>query len=236
VAPTPEEMGHCDSVYLTEVGDTQVVVFKHGKSLGFSFIATDYLCYYVTVECMFPSTDKEDGAISTVVIRGSTDNLMDDIERAVDDGVNTFKLLVRDKRLVPGAGATKIELAKHLTSYGESCPGLEQYAIKKFAEAFEALPRALAENSGVKGSELISKLYAAHHEGNKNMGFDIEADGPAVKDVFECGIVEPYLVKYWGIKLATNAAITVLRVDQIIMAKPAGGPKAPKQRGHWDKD
>ncbi|XP_056910646.1 T-complex protein 1 subunit theta isoform X1 [Takifugu flavidus] len=208
-APTPEEMGHCDSVYVTEVGDTQVVVFKH---------------------------EKEDGAISTVVIRGSTDNLMDDIERAVDDGVNTFKLLVRDKRLVPGAGATEIELAKHLTSYGESCPGLEQYAIKKFAEAFEVLPRALAENSGVKATELISKLYATHHEGNKNMGFDIEAEGPAVRDVLECGILEPYLVKYWGIKLASNAAITVLRVDQIIMAKPAGGPKAPKQRGHWDKD
>lgn len=56
----------------------------------------------------------------------------------------------------------------------QSCPGLEQYSIKKFAEAFEALPQALAENSGVKGNELISKLYAAHHEGNKNMGFDIE--------------------------------------------------------------
>uniref|UniRef100_A0A7N9AQW1 T-complex protein 1 subunit theta n=1 Tax=Mastacembelus armatus TaxID=205130 RepID=A0A7N9AQW1_9TELE len=208
-APTPEEMGHCDSVYLTEVGDTQVVVFKH---------------------------EKEDGAISTVVIRGSTDNLMDDIERAVDDGVNTFKVLVRDKRLIPGAGATEIELAKQITSYGESCPGLEQYAIKKFAEAFEALPRALAENSGVKGSELISKLYASHHEGNKNMGFDIEGEGPAVKDMLEGGILEPYLVKHWGIKLATNAAITVLRVDQIIMAKAAGGPKAPKQRGHWDKD
>lgn len=56
----------------------------------------------------------------------------------------------------------------------QSCPGLEQYSIKKFAEAFEAVPRALAENSGVKGNELISKLYAVHHEGNKNMGFDIE--------------------------------------------------------------
>lgn len=56
----------------------------------------------------------------------------------------------------------------------QSCPGLEQYSIKKFAEAFETLPRALAENSGVKGNELISKLYAAHHDGNKNMGFDIE--------------------------------------------------------------
>uniref|UniRef100_A0A672HMH0 T-complex protein 1 subunit theta n=1 Tax=Salarias fasciatus TaxID=181472 RepID=A0A672HMH0_SALFA len=208
-APTPEEMGHCDNVYLTEVGDTQVVVFKH---------------------------EKEDGAISTVVIRGSTDNLMDDIERAVDDGVNTFKVLVRDKRLVPGAGATEIELAKNITSYGESCPGLEQYAIKKFAEAFEALPRALAENSGVKGSELISKMYSAHHEGNKNMGFDIEGDGPAVKDMLEAGILEPYLVKYWGVKMATNAAITVLRVDQIIMAKPAGGPKPPQGKKDFDED
>uniref|UniRef100_A0A8C7X1E6 T-complex protein 1 subunit theta n=1 Tax=Oryzias sinensis TaxID=183150 RepID=A0A8C7X1E6_9TELE len=183
------EMGHCDNVYVAEVGDTQVVVFKH---------------------------EKEDGAISTVVIRGSTDNLMDDIERAVDDGVNTFKVLVRDKRLVPGGGATEIELAKQITSYGESCPGLEQYSIKKFADAFEALPRALAENSGVKGNELISKLYAAHHEGNKNIGFDIEGEGPAVKDMLKAGILDPYLVKHWGIKMATNAAVTVLRVDQVI--------------------
>nr|XP_033796200.1 T-complex protein 1 subunit theta isoform X1 [Geotrypetes seraphini] len=207
--PTLEEIGHCDSVFLSEVGDTQVVVFKH---------------------------EKEDGSISTVVVRGSTDNLMDDVERAVDDGVNTFKVLTRDKRLLPGAGATEIELAKQITSYGETCPGLEQYAIKKFAEAFEALPRALAENSGVKANEVISKLYAVHQEGNKNMGFDIEGEGAAVKDVLESGILDTYLGKYWGIKLATNAAVTVLRVDQIIMAKPAGGPKGPKSQGHWDKD
>uniref|UniRef100_A0A8C0TFS8 T-complex protein 1 subunit theta n=1 Tax=Canis lupus familiaris TaxID=9615 RepID=A0A8C0TFS8_CANLF len=186
--PVLEEMGHCDSVYLSEVGDTQVVVFKH---------------------------EKEDGAISTIVLRGSTDNLMDDIERAIDDGVNTFKVLTRDKRLVPGGGATEIELAKQITSYGETRPGLEQYAIKKFAEAFEAIPRALAENSGVKANEVISKLYAVHQEGNKNVGLDIEAEVPAVKDMLEAGILDTYLGKYWAIKLATNAAITVLRVDQV---------------------
>ncbi|XP_057553451.1 T-complex protein 1 subunit theta isoform X1 [Hippopotamus amphibius kiboko] len=207
--PVLEEMGHCDSVYLSEVGDTQVVVFKH---------------------------EKEDGAISTIVLRGSTDNLMDDIERAVDDGVNTFKVLTRDKRLVPGGGATEIELAKQITSYGETCPGLEQYAIKKFAEAFEAIPRALAENSGVKANEVISKLYAVHQEGNKNVGLDIEAEVPAVKDMLEAGVLDTYLGKYWAIKLATNAAVTVLRVDQIIMAKLAGGPKAPKPQENWDKD
>ncbi|PNI61643.1 CCT8 isoform 7 [Pan troglodytes] len=207
--PVLEEMGHCDSVCLSEVGDTQVVVFKH---------------------------EKEDGAISTIVLRGSTDNLMDDIERAVDDAVNTFKVLTRDKRLVPGGGATEIELAKQITSYGETCPGLEQYAIKKFAEAFEAIPRALAENSGVKASEVISKLYAVHQEGNKNVGLDIEAEVPAVKDMLEAGILDTYLGKYWAIKLATNAAVTVLRVDQIIMAKPAGGPKPPSGKKDWDDD
>uniref|UniRef100_I3M8Z0 T-complex protein 1 subunit theta n=1 Tax=Ictidomys tridecemlineatus TaxID=43179 RepID=I3M8Z0_ICTTR len=207
--PVLEEMGHCDNVYLSEVGDTQVVVFKH---------------------------EKEDGAISTIVLRGSTDNLMDDIERAVDDGVNTFKVLTRDKRLVPGGGATEIELAKQITSYGETCPGLEQYAIKKFAEAFEAIPRALAENSGVKANEVISKLYAVHQEGNKNVGLDIEAEVPAVKDMLEAGILDTYLGKYWAIKLATNAAVTVLRVDQIIMAKPAGGPKPPSGKKDWDDD
>ncbi|EPY88098.1 T-complex protein 1 subunit theta [Camelus ferus] len=207
--PVLEEMGRCDSVYLSEVGDTQVVVFKH---------------------------EKEDGAISTIVLRGSTDNLMDDVERAVDDGVNTFKVLTRDKRLVPGGGATEIELAKQITSYGETCPGLEQYAIKKFAEAFEAIPRALAENSGVKANEVISKLYAVHQEGNKNVGLDIEAEVPAVKDMLEAGVLDTYLGKYWAIKLATNAAVTVLRVDQIIMAKPAGGPKPPSGKKDWDDD
>ncbi|XP_053561962.1 T-complex protein 1 subunit theta isoform X2 [Bombina bombina] len=207
--PTPEEMGHCDNVRLSEVGDTQVVVFKH---------------------------EKEDGSIATIVIRGSTDNHMDDVERAVDDGVNTFKVLTRDKRLVPGGGATEIELAKQITSYGETCPGLDQYAIKKFAEAFESIPRALAENTGVKANEVISKLYAMHHEGNKNVGFDIEAETAAVKDMLESDVLDTYLGKHWAIKLATNAAVTVLRVDQIIMAKPAGGPKAPQGKKDWDED
>ena len=103
-------------------------------------------------------------------------------------------------------------------------------------EAFEAIPRALAENSGVKANEVISKLYAVHQEGNKNVGLDIEAEVPAVKDMLEAGVLDTYLGKYWAIKLATNAAVTVLRVDQIIMAKPAGGPKPPSGKKGWDDD
>lgn len=140
-------MGYADVVRVDELGDTNVIVFQmNGK----------------------------DSRISTVVIRGSTENYMDDIERAIDDGVNTFKGVTRDGRFLPGAGATEIELASRIAAYAATIPGLEQYAIAKFASAFEMFPKILAENSGIHGSELISKLYAFHKEGRVNDGFDIE--------------------------------------------------------------
>nr|CAD7445741.1 unnamed protein product [Timema bartmani] len=197
-APTKEELGYADSVFIDELGDTSVVIFR---------------------------LEGKDSRISTVVIRGSTDNYMDDIERAIDDGVNTFKGITNDGRFVPGAGATEIELARQITSYGDTRPGLEQYSIKKFATALESFPKVLAENSGVRGNEVVSKLYAAHQEGNKNIGFDIEAEAAVVKDVSNAGILDLYITKMWGLKYATSAACTILKVDQIIMAKRAGGPK-----------
>lgn len=206
--PTSEEIGRCDEIKVSEIGGTSVTIFKQ---------------------------EREETAVSTIVIRGSTENIMDDIERAVDDGVNTFKALTRDDRFVPGAGATEIELAKLISTYGETCAGLEQYAIQKFAESLEVIPRTLAENAGVKATELISKLYAAHQGGDKNAGFDNEGSGAAVKDAVKAGILDLYIVKYWALKFATDAAVTVLRVDQIIMSKPAGGPK-PKDNPNWDED
>jgi len=206
--PSPEETGHCDSVYLDEIGETPVVVFKQ---------------------------EREDTAIATVVVRGATTNIMDDISRAIDDGVNSFKSLTRDPRMLPGAGAVEMELANRISTYGQTIPGLEQYAIKKFAEAFEVVPRVMAENAGVKATELVSNLYAAHNAGEKNIGFDIEGDGASTCDALEAGILDGFLSKHWGLKFASDAACTVLRVDQIIMAKPSGGPK-PKTNPDWDED
>jgi T-complex protein 1 subunit theta len=207
VPPSPEEQGYCDEVYVDEVGDVPVISFNQSKSQG---------------------------SISTIVVRGSTDNIMDDIERSIDDGVNNFKALTRDGRLLPGAGAVEIELAKQLTTHSESYPGLEQYAIKKFAEAFEVIPKTLAENSGFKNTEVLSQLYAAHQEGKVNFGFNIEGDSQ-ICDVKEKSIFDLYLTKYWGMTYATKAAISVLYVDKIIMAKPAGGPK-PRENKDWDND
>jgi len=207
-APTPEEAGHCDKVYASEIGETGCVIFQQ---------------------------EREDTAISTIVVRGSTQNVMDDIERAIDDGVNTFKMLTRDPRLMPGAGAWEMELAQKISQHGKTMPGLSQYAVQKYAEAFEVVPRTMAENAGVKPTELVSNLYAAHSAGEKNAGFDIEGEGCATTDALEAGILDAMLSKYWATKFATNAACTVLRVDQIIMAKQAGGPK-PKDNPNWDED
>lgn len=207
--PTKEELGHVDHVHVDEIGDTAVVIFKQ---------------------------EREETAIATIIVRGATENIMDDIERAIDDGVNTFKALTKDARLVPGAGATEIELAKRITAFGESQPGMEQYSIKKFAEAFEALPRALAENSGVKVTEVISKLYAAHHEGKGTVGFNIDSEVADVRNAVDAEVLDLYLTKYWGVKLASAAACTVLRIDQIIMAKVAGGPKPPTNKHMLDDD
>jgi len=113
--PTAEELGRADSVYVDELGDSQIVVFKVG--------------------------DKE-SRVSTIVIRGATDNYMDDIERAVDDGVNVFKSVCKDGRLTAGGGATEVELARQVGAWGETHSGLEQYSIGKFAEALEVVPRS----------------------------------------------------------------------------------------------
>lgn len=112
---------------------------------------------------------------ATIVIRGATQNHLDDVERAVDDGVNVVKAITRDPRLVPGAGATEMQLIERIVAYGEKAPGLLPHAIKKYGEAFEVIPRTLAESAGLDATEVLSRLYAAHHKKDSwNTGVDIE--------------------------------------------------------------
>lgn len=112
--------------------------------------------------------------VATIVIRGSTPNIMDDVERAVDDGVNVIKTMTRDARFCAGAGATELLLADGLATYAEAQPGLEQYAIGKFGVALEVVPRTLAQNAGMDATQVIAEMYAAHKAGNTGVGIDIE--------------------------------------------------------------
>ncbi|CAF0787446.1 unnamed protein product [Didymodactylos carnosus] len=217
--PTHEEIGYCDNIYLDEIGDTSIVVFKHQKS-----------------------------TISTIILRGSTEQILDDCERALDDAVNNFKALTKEQALLPGGGAAEIELAQQLTTYAQTCPGIEQYAIKRYAETFDCIPKILAENSGCKSTEILAKLYVGHQD-NKNLGFLIGSNQAITKerttqpiditcetsDMKLNALYDLYITKKWALLFATKAACTVLSVDEIICAKPAGGPK-PKENKGWDND
>lgn len=216
-APTPEEAGWADVVETTEIGGDRVTVFRQeeGKPGG-----------------------KAKPRMATVVLRGATANHLDDVERAIDDGVNVIKSLTRDARLVPGAGASEIELAKRVGEYGEKTPGLNQHSIRKFAEALEVVPRTLAENAGLDATEVVSSLIAKHSaEGGSDVGVDIDEESEeGIIDVKQKQIFDVLAAKEWAIKYAVGAAITVLNVDSIIMSKAAGGPKVPQQRPGWDDD
>ncbi|GAA0167161.1 chaperonin [Lithospermum erythrorhizon] len=205
--PNPDDLGHVDSVSVEEIGGARVTVVRN---------------------------EEGGNSVSTVVLRGSTDSILDDLERAVDDGVNTYKAMCRDSRFVPGAAATEIELARRLKEFSFKETGLDQYAIAKFAESFEMIPNTLAENAGLNAMEIISSLYAEHASGNTKVGIDLEEG--ACKDVSIMNIWDLYVTKLFALKFAADAACTVLRVDQIIMAKPAGGPRRGQQPAGMDED
>ena len=136
-----------------------------------------------------------------------------------------------------------MELSKQVDAFGKTCEGLEQYAVQRFAQALHVVPKMLAENTGVKANVVIAELAAAHAEGKTNAGFDIESDSASAPkedgtkhtiDAVEKQIYDLLVAKHWGMKYATNAAATILRVDQIIMAKRAGGPKPRGGDGPMD--
>lgn len=209
-APMPEEMGFVDVVETVEIGGDRVTIF-----------------------CQ----ENEATKTATIVLRGATQNYLDDLERAIDDGVNLVKAVIKDPRLVAGAGATEIELSKRISAYAEEVSGIFQYPVKKYAEAFEIVPRTLAENAGLDSTEVLGKLYALHHSSNNHtIGVDIEGNSDTTFDAKAAGILDVLSVKSWACKLATEAALTILRVDQIIMSKPAGGPKLPEPNPNWDNE
>lgn len=138
--------------------------------------------------------------------------------------------------VVPGAGATEIEIAKQLAEFADTLPGLDQYAVRKFANALEVFPKALAENSGINATDLINKLYVRHQAGESTHGFNIDSDTADTIDVTQSGLFDLFVTKSWALKYSVEAAATILMVDQIIMAKRAGGPKPRQQTADPDDD
>jgi len=160
---------------------------------------------------------------ATLLLRGGTQQVLNGLERALDDALHAVADVVEDGKMVPGGGAPEIELSLRLKEYAATLKGREQLAVTKFAEALEIVPKTLAENAGF---DAIDKAVAlkSQHEKNKNAGID--AYSGEVKDMLAQGVVEPLRVKIQAIQSATDAACLILRIDDVLAST-----KEPPARG-----
>lgn len=145
-APSPDETGTSDDVAVQEIASEKLVVFRRN-----------------TADCK----------LSTIVLRGSTTNILEDIERAIDDGVHVFRSLLRYPEFLAGAGASEIILSSKLQAESKKLTGLDQYSYSRFAKAFEVFPRILAENSGLNSSEFVTKMISANISDSAPKGLNI---------------------------------------------------------------
>jgi thermosome len=166
----------------------------------------------------------------TILIRGGTEKMVDEADRALHDALSVVKDVVTYPYIVAGAGAPEIEVAMRIKKKAETIPGKEQLAVIRFADALESIPSALAENAGLDPIDIIADLRKQHEGGNKWYGIDVNAK--KASDSWARKIIEPLLVKEQIIKSASEAASMILRIDDVIAAgklKEKGPPSPPSE-------
>ena len=152
----------------------------------------------------------------TLLLYGTTEHVVDEIERGIEDAIDVVATTVSDGRTLPGGGAIEVELARRLRNYADSVSGREQLAVEAFADSLELIPRVLAENAGLDAIDLLVDLRAAHEAGDAHAGLNVFSG--EVEDTAEAGVVETAQAKEQAIASAAEAANLVLKIDDIISA------------------
>jgi len=162
----------------------------------------------------------------SILIRGGSERVVDEADRSLHDALCVVKDVVQEPKIVAGGGSVEIEVARLLRDYAEKLVGRERLAVVAFADALEAIPITLAENSGMDPIDAISEMQSEHAKGNKWIG--VNGYENKVADMSEIDVYEPMVVKTQAIKSATEAAAMLLKIDDIIavakMKAPAGPP------------
>jgi len=161
----------------------------------------------------------------TILVKGSTEHVADEIKRAVEDAIGDVSAALKDGKVVAGAGSTEAELAKQLKKFANSLSGREQLAVSAFAEAIEVIPRTLAENAGLDPIDVLTDLRAAHDKKQKWAGIDVFTG--KVIDAWGKGVIEPLRIKTQALSSASEAAIMILRIDDVVAGskKESGMPQ-----------
>ena len=165
------------------------------------------------------TVDTEDGG-ATFIAKGSTNDTVGEVERCFADALGVACQLLEEPMLLPGGGATQVALARHLRRQAESIPGREQLAVEAYADALEVIPRTLAENAGLDPLDTLLRVVAqqaAGGEGASNIGVDVITKQPS--NMLNQGVVEPLRITRQVLAGATEAALSVLRIDDVLWAK-----------------
>jgi chaperonin GroEL (HSP60 family) len=150
----------------------------------------------------------------TILIHGGTNHVIDEIERAIKDGLGDVVSALKTGLVVPGGGAIEIELARRLRYFGQSLTGREQLAAEEFASALENIPLTLAENAGIDPIDALTELKSRHDSGEINAGLNLF--DKKIENVLESKIIEPYKIKSQAISSASEVACMILRIDDVI--------------------
>jgi thermosome len=161
----------------------------------------------------------------TVLVRGGTEHVVDEVKRAMDDAVGDVGASLKDGKVVGGAGSIEIELARGLRKYSNSLSGREQLAVQAFADAVEVVPKTLAENAGIDPIDIMTDLKAYHDKGKKWAGINVFT--AKAMDAWNNGVIEPLKIKTQAVSSASEVAIMILRIDDVIAGSGSGGADMP---------
>ncbi len=171
-------------------------------------------------EMTFVTGCKNPRAVS-ILLRGGTEHVVDELERSVEDATSVVAVAIEDGKVITGGGSSATEIALGLRDMAATVGGREQFAIQAFADAVEVIPRTLAENAGLDSIDILIALRKAHKQGNKYAGINVFSG--KVSDMKKENVIEPLRVGTQAISSATDAAVMILRIDDVIASKAGGG-------------
>lgn len=157
----------------------------------------------------------------TLLLRGGTEHVVDEVKRAMEDALGDVASALKGGKVVAGAGASEVEVARNLRKFANSLSGREQLAVQMFADALEIIPITLAENAGLDPIDILTELKASHDRKVKWAGVDVFS-GKAM-DAWAKGIIEPLSIKTQALSSATEVAMMILRIDDVIASSGGSG-------------
>jgi len=157
----------------------------------------------------------------TILIRGGADHVLEEVKRAIEDALGDVAATLTDSKVVAGGGAVEVELCLRLKKFARSLKGRERLAVEEFAKSLECIPQTLAENAGLDSIDILTELRARHDAQEMHAGLNLFSS--AVENTLQLGIIEPLRVKTQAIASASEVAIMILRIDDVIAAKKSVG-------------